>query len=76
MHYKNILTTAPSIELYDVSSKVADQAAQLRAKYNLRTPDSIQLATCLEVGADYFLTNDHRLKIVSEIDVITMNDLI
>lgn len=53
--YRDILTRAPDIELLDVTSAIAEQAAQLRARYNLRTPYAIQLATCIEFGADYFL---------------------
>ena len=45
--YKDILTTAPGIELFDVTLAIAEQAAQLRAKYSLRTPDAIQLATSI-----------------------------
>jgi predicted nucleic acid-binding protein len=73
--YRNILTTAPNIEIVDVTSTVAEQAAHLRAKYSLRTPDAIQLATSIEVKADYFLTNDNRLKIVSETTVVTVSEL-
>jgi predicted nucleic acid-binding protein len=73
--YRDILTTAPGIELFDVTSAIAEQAAQLRAKYNLRTPDAIQLATCVELGADYFLTNDNRLKAVTEITVVAISEL-
>ena len=35
-----------------------EQAALLRAKYGLRTPDAIQLATAQEAGASSFVTND------------------
>lgn len=73
--YRDILTTAPGIELFEVTPAIAEQAAQLRAKYNLRTPDAIQLATSIEIGADYFLTNDHRLKMVSETTVVTVAEL-
>jgi predicted nucleic acid-binding protein len=73
--YRDILSTAPGIELFDVTSAIAEGAAQLRAKYNVRTPDAIQLATCIEFGADYFLTNDNRLKSVSEIKVIAVGEL-
>lgn len=73
--YKDILTTAPGIELFDVTSAIAEQAAQLRAKYNLRTPDAIQLATSIDCGADYFLTNDNRLKVVTETTVVTVGEL-
>ncbi|WP_247234588.1 type II toxin-antitoxin system VapC family toxin [Telluribacter sp. SYSU D00476] len=73
--YRDILTNAPSIEVLDVTSAIAEHAARLRAKYNVRTPDAIQLATCIEVGADYFLTNDYRLKTVSETVVVTVMEL-
>ena len=73
--YRDILTTAPGIELFDVTSAIAERAAQLRAKYNIRTPDAIQLATCIELGADYFLTNDSRLKAISETTVVAVGEL-
>ena len=73
--YRDILTTAPGIELFDVTSAIAEQAALLRAKYNIRTPDAIQLATCIELGADYFLTNDNRLKAVRETMVVAVGEL-
>ncbi len=73
--YRNILTTAPGIELFDVTAAIAGQAAQLRAKYNLRTPDAIQLATSIELRADYFLTNDNKLKVVSETIVVSVPEL-
>ena len=73
--YRDILITAPGIEIFDVTSIIAEQAAHLRAKYNLRTPDAIQLATCIDLGADYFLTNDNRLKAVREVTVVTVGEL-
>ncbi|MGN6601305.1 MAG: type II toxin-antitoxin system VapC family toxin [Ginsengibacter sp.] len=73
--YRNILITAPGIEMFDVTTSIAEAAASLRATYNLRTPDAIQLATCISVGADFFLTNDNRLKMVSEASVVTIGDI-
>lgn len=73
--YRDILTSAKSIEIIDVTTAISEQAAFLRAKYNLRTPDAIQLATAIELGADYFLTNDSQLKSVSEIDALTVAEL-
>lgn len=48
----------------------------LNAKYGLKTPDSIQLATAVYSSADYFLTNDIRLKAVEEIEILVLDDLI
>ena len=73
--YRNILTKAPGIEVLDVTSSTSEIAAYLRAKYSFRTPDAIQLATSIEAGADYFLTNDNRIKAVTEIPVITIGEI-
>lgn len=69
------MTNADGIEIVDITTSIAEQAAMLRAKYGLRTPDAIQLATSIEVAADIFLTNDTRLESVSEIAVVTMAEL-
>ncbi len=73
--YRDILTSASGMKLLSVSPTVAERAAQLRATYQLKTPDAIQLATAVEVEANYFLTNDVRLKIVSEVSVITLGEM-
>jgi predicted nucleic acid-binding protein len=48
------------------------KAAQIRARYQIRTPDAIQLAAAIEFGARVFLTNDDRLRKVTEIEVIVL----
>jgi predicted nucleic acid-binding protein len=40
----------------------------------LKTPDAIQLAAALITSADYFLTNDIRLKVVNEIKVLVLEE--
>ncbi len=73
--YSELLTTSKGIDIFDITISVAKEAARLRAKYNLRTPDSIQLATAIIFGADIFLTNDTRLKSITEIKIITLADI-
>jgi len=73
--YRNILTKAPGIDIADVTSNISERAANLRAKYNLRTPDAIQIGTALELEADYFLTNDNRLKTITEIEIVMLSEL-
>jgi predicted nucleic acid-binding protein len=73
--YKRILTTANGIQIFDITNALAVKAAELRAKYNLRTPDALQIATAIENNAAYFLTNDTRLRSVSEINTITLPEL-
>lgn len=73
--YKNILLNATGVQIIEISNEIAEKAAQLRAKYGLRTPDALQIATALTNHTDYFLTNDHRLAIISEIETVTLLDL-
>lgn len=61
----------------DITFAIADYSADLRKKYaGLKALDALQLATAIRFGCTQFLTNDHRLKSLKEIDVITLNDLI
>lgn len=73
--YREILTHSSGIEILSISASIAEGAAYLRAKYNLKTPDSIQMSAAIENDADYFLTNDVRLKIVNEINVVTLGEI-
>jgi 4-alpha-glucanotransferase len=46
------------------------------SEYGIKTPDSIQIATANYASADYFLTNDIRLKAVKEIKVLALDEII
>ena len=59
-----------------MSIRVAETAADLRASYNLRTPDALQLATAIVSGCQGFLTNDRGLIRVKTIPVLVLDDLI
>ena len=73
--YTDILTSAKGIDIFDINIAVSKEAAKLRAKYSLRTPDAIQLSTAIIFGADFFLTNDIRLKLVSEVKVLVLSEI-
>jgi len=73
--YKRILINAEGIDIFDITIPITIKAAEIRAKYNLHTPDTLQIATAIERQAEYFLTNDLRLKSVTEIKIITISEL-
>lgn len=56
------LGALPGLEIYPVDGKVAKEGARLRARYALRTPDALHLATALVHGATAFLTNDREFR--------------
>ncbi|MCL2327134.1 MAG: PIN domain-containing protein [Bacteroidetes bacterium] len=73
--YKNILTLAGNIEIFDINIPIAEETAKIRANFHFKTPDAIQLATAKYSIADYFFTNDYRLKTFTDLNVITLTDL-
>ena len=75
--YRQLLLESKNISLVPIHPGVAITAASLRAKYkenNLRTPDALQLAMAIETNCQAFITNDKRLHVIQELDVIVLED--
>jgi predicted nucleic acid-binding protein len=58
-----------------ISYDISVQAATLRARHNLRTPDSLQISAALNAGATHFLTNDLRLPDIPAINIIVLDSI-
>jgi predicted nucleic acid-binding protein len=69
-----LLASFPGMTWMALDLPVADRAAALRARYRLRSPDAIQLATALQASADVFLTNDRDLRRVVEVPVLLIDE--
>jgi len=70
------LLSSLQVKVADVTIEIANLASTLRAHYEfLKGIDSLQLATAINLNCLLFLTNDKALKQVSEIKVLTMDDL-
>lgn len=74
--YCDVLTNSKNIIMYPVDSLIAQKAAELRAKYQIKTPDALQIATCIENNATLFITNDMQIKQIKEIEVAVLRDFI
>lgn len=74
--YKTFIKNFPNLTVREIDYKISVKAASLRAKYGLRTPDAIFIATAIKEGAQAFITNDIRLRKVTELDFIILNDYI
>ena len=74
-NYRDLLCYGRNFSLLPIDVATADQAADLRARYQLRTPDALQLAAALAVGCQAFLTNDTTLRRVTELRVLVLDDL-
>jgi predicted nucleic acid-binding protein len=74
-HYRDILLHSAGLITVDLIPDIAQKAAGLRARHNIRTPDAIQIATTLFMGATAFLTNDHSFSQVPEIATLVLDEL-
>ena len=73
--YESVLSDSNSFRLEPVTITIARAAADLRARYNLRTPDALHVATAIIFGCDAFLTNDAAIQRVTEIRVLLLDEL-
>jgi len=54
--YEVLIDDFPNLELAAISRDILLEAAALRARYKLRTPDAIQIATGIQTGATISVT--------------------
>jgi predicted nucleic acid-binding protein len=73
--YKDLLLRGQGLHLLAIDPAIADVAADLRARYNVRTPDALQIASALVAGCQVFLTNDADLRRVTELRVLALDEL-
>jgi predicted nucleic acid-binding protein len=74
--YEVLLDYFPNFELEPISREILLEAAALRARQRLRTPDAIQIATGLRTGATLAVTNDEGWRNFPLIETIILTDLI
>jgi predicted nucleic acid-binding protein len=75
--YEVLLINFPNLKLSDVTREVARRAAQLRARYNLRPADALQVATAMIEGATLWVSNDKQLKrIEPEMETIILDEFV
>lgn len=55
------LSNFPHLQILPLAAEIAADAARLRARYGIRTPDAIHAATALSGGAAGIITNDQGL---------------
>lgn len=73
--YEVLLDYFPNFELVPISREILLDAASLRARQGLRTPDAIQIATGLRAGATLAITHDKAWRSVPLIETLLLSDL-
>ena len=67
--YKELIAHFPNLDIMGINERIVDLASDLRAKYNITTPDAIHIATAIDSGALRFITNDRGLRKIKEIEI-------
>ena len=49
------------MELVELNREIGSLFAEIRATYNIKTPDAVQLASAIYAKAELFVSNDDRL---------------
>jgi predicted nucleic acid-binding protein len=60
-----------SWQVVDLTSKLAESAARLRASLRLKLPDAIQVASALAINADALVTHDRDFSRVRSLTVLS-----
>jgi len=73
--YRDLFIGGEGLTLLPVNAAAAGRAGRLRAAHNLRTPDALQVATCIEAECDAFVTNDAGFRRVPDLRIILVDEL-
>lgn len=66
----------PNLRVVDIGHAAARRAAELRARFGVPPADALQIGACLQAGATAFVTNDKRLKTITELEVFVLDDFV
>jgi len=67
--YRELLGSLPNLSICGLDEESIEIASDLRARYDIATPDAIHIATAIHEGADAFVANDRALKKIKEISI-------
>jgi len=73
--FRQVLLRSTGFRTVDIDVTAAELAARRRATHGMRLPDALQIAVALREGCEAFLTNDRRLRRVTELRVLLLDDL-
>ncbi len=76
--FERFILSLPNTDLVAPTFTITKEAARLRAKYAIRTPDALLISTALCEKAEAFLTNNSRLRSlkVEGISILVLDDFL
>jgi predicted nucleic acid-binding protein len=73
--YQNFFYNSKNFSVVDLNPNIALLTAKIRADFNFKLPDAVQLAIFEYMGLELFLTNDVQLKRYNENKVIILSEV-
>ena len=70
------LFDAKEVRLIPTTRPLWEEAARLRARTGLKTPDALHAAAALHAECTLFITNDNDFRLLENLDVVVLNDLL
>jgi len=71
----SLLSTYPNLAWIPADMGIANLAAQVRARYGLRTPDALQAATAIATQSSGLITNDAVFERVEGFETMVLDRL-
>ena len=73
--YEALLSRSRGLTLVEMGRPILKAAAQLRARYGIKTPDSLQIAAALATRCTSFLTNDRKIPDIPGLPIVQLSEL-
>ncbi|MDJ0634663.1 MAG: PIN domain-containing protein [Xenococcaceae cyanobacterium MO_188.B29] len=73
--YEQLLLNS-AMQLIPINQSILRQAANLRAKTSLKTPDAIHATTAMTISCDLFITNDNGFRNLSNLSVVILSEVL
>jgi predicted nucleic acid-binding protein len=71
-----LLSTYPNLEWIAPQLEIAARAAEIRARFGLRTPDALQAATAVHSNATALVTNDPVFRRIKTFEALILDDFV
>ena len=72
--YESFLTRSRGLRFVDLNRPLLRAAARLRAAFNLKPPDALQVAAAMAAECRVFLTNDRRIPAIAGLRIIQLKN--
>jgi predicted nucleic acid-binding protein len=73
--FSDFLRAGKNISMMEITPDIAEAAGYLRGRYPfLQTMDAIQIAASFETKAEAFITNDSKLKKISDLKILLLKE--